>query len=325
MAIFLNREGIIKHFDRLFNEAKGEVVMVVPYISLTAEILTQLKVAEDNGVEVLIVYRENKLVDEEKRKLFSFKNITLLHHPNVHAKCYLNDDSLIICSMNLYEHSIKNNREMGVLLDFFSDEVCEKENLNETWSIDDQAIEKCLEEIQIILNASTVEKKSQFVLQKGFNFHTLKTRKDLLNELVLRINVSAENKRFEIDSASEYGPEIFCKNFQENVDLTMDIDMINEKQSRRQLSIRRINLDLKHPPEQIERLRKRFGSDFEYKFKYYKVYWPKGNSIKIYRDQKGFPDIWNRGSDTDHIKGLLKGGSVILKELKKNPEFLKIK
>lgn len=325
MAIFLNREGIIKHFDRLFEEAKGEIVMVVPYIRLTTDILNRIQQAEKKEIEVLIIYRENKLEEEEKKKLLSFKNITLLHHPNVHAKCYLNDDSLIICSMNLYEHSIKNNREMGVLLDFFSDEVCEKENLNETWSIDDQAIEKCLEEIQIILNASTVEKKSDFVLKQGFNFHILKTRKQLVLDLLNKVNALAENKKFEADLVSEFGPEIHCKNYQENVDLSMDLDIINLKTTRRQLSIRRINLDLKHPPNQLEVLRKSLGSNLEFKFKFYKVYWPKGNSIKIYRDQVGFPEVWSRGTDTDHIKGLLKGGLTLIKELKKIPDFSKIK
>ena len=36
--------------------------------------------------------------------------------PNLHAKCYFNEDRMIITSMNMYEFSEKHNREMGVLL-----------------------------------------------------------------------------------------------------------------------------------------------------------------------------------------------------------------
>lgn len=52
----------------------------------------------------------------EREKLHSLDNLTIMNHPNVHAKCYLNDSSMIVCSMNLYEYSEKNNREMGFCL-----------------------------------------------------------------------------------------------------------------------------------------------------------------------------------------------------------------
>jgi hypothetical protein len=37
--------------------------------------------------------------------------------PNLHAKCYFNEDRMVITSMNMYEFSEKHNREMGVLLE----------------------------------------------------------------------------------------------------------------------------------------------------------------------------------------------------------------
>ena len=48
MATFLNREGILKHFSRLFDEAKSEIVMVVPFIKLTNEITEKLKMISSN-------------------------------------------------------------------------------------------------------------------------------------------------------------------------------------------------------------------------------------------------------------------------------------
>ena len=36
---------------------------------------------------------------------------------NLHAKCYLNESTCIISSLNLYEFSQVNNNEMGVLIE----------------------------------------------------------------------------------------------------------------------------------------------------------------------------------------------------------------
>jgi hypothetical protein len=36
--------------------------------------------------------------------------------PNLHAKCYLNEGTAIVTSMNLYEFSQQNNDEMGILV-----------------------------------------------------------------------------------------------------------------------------------------------------------------------------------------------------------------
>ena len=35
---------------------------------------------------------------------------------NLHAKCYLNEESCIVSSLNLYEFSQVNNNEMGILI-----------------------------------------------------------------------------------------------------------------------------------------------------------------------------------------------------------------
>lgn len=327
MAIFLNKEGILKHFDRLFTEAKKEIVMIVPYIKLNDNILDKIKSAQSNGIEILIVYRENELNDLERKKLLAFNNITLLHHPHVHAKCYLNENSIIICSMNLYDHSIKNNREMGILLDFFVDEVAQAEKLKDSWfNSDDEAIEKAIEEIQIIINASTIEKKSKYVEQKGFKFEILKTEKNQLETLLLEINKISDNKTFSLAADENDTPFIGCKNFVENVNIKLDTDLIIAKESSRKVDIRRISLDVCLPEDQLKTLKDKFTRDLgEFKYQHYKVYWPHGNSIKIYRDQKNFPAIWERVSSNEEFSLFIKGCHKIIDDLKKVPEFKKIK
>ena len=57
---------------------------------------------------------------------------------NLHAKCYLNEQSAVIGSMNMYEFSEKNNREMGVLVTKEDDPEVFKDAWKETKSIFDE-------------------------------------------------------------------------------------------------------------------------------------------------------------------------------------------
>jgi len=57
------------------------------------------------------------LRNEELRNLTSLHRVELHFFENLHAKCYYNEEKMIVTSMNMYEFSEKNNREMGILID----------------------------------------------------------------------------------------------------------------------------------------------------------------------------------------------------------------
>ena len=50
-------------------------------------------------------------------------DIDVYFNEKLHAKCYMNEDTAIITSMNLYEASEKN-RELGVLIQKIATECC---------------------------------------------------------------------------------------------------------------------------------------------------------------------------------------------------------
>jgi hypothetical protein len=56
------------------------------------------------------------LNQNEKQSLAEFDSIKLFYHENLHAKCYFNENKMVISSMNLFQYSEINNREMGVLI-----------------------------------------------------------------------------------------------------------------------------------------------------------------------------------------------------------------
>lgn len=123
MQLFLNTSKLNTYIPKLITSSEKELIIVVPYIQVSETIYKSLKKADEKGVEITIIYRENKLSELEKKKIRTLNNLNLLYHPNIHCKCYYNGSSLIISSMNMYEYSEKNNREMGVFFHLNYDDV----------------------------------------------------------------------------------------------------------------------------------------------------------------------------------------------------------
>lgn len=71
----------------------------------------------------------------ERNSLADLKDVELYYFENLHAKCYFNEEMMVITSMNMYEYSEVNNREMGVLIDRTKDKDLFERAVNETLSI----------------------------------------------------------------------------------------------------------------------------------------------------------------------------------------------
>ena len=63
------------------------------------------------------MYGKSELQPEEVNWLKGLSYIRTSFCKNLHAKCYLNEESCIITSLNLYEFSQVNNNEMGIFID----------------------------------------------------------------------------------------------------------------------------------------------------------------------------------------------------------------
>ncbi|WP_024545491.1 phospholipase D family protein [Picosynechococcus sp. NKBG15041c] len=116
MAKFLTTSGTSHHIEQIIIGAKKTVVFLTPYLFLSRTLLERLQDADRQGIKIIIVYRQNKLRPVEVEVLNNFKSLDIFYSPNLHAKCYFNAKEMIITSMNMYEFSEKNNREMGILI-----------------------------------------------------------------------------------------------------------------------------------------------------------------------------------------------------------------
>ncbi|MBI2836481.1 MAG: hypothetical protein HYX85_02165 [Chloroflexi bacterium] len=117
MAQFLDTSGISFEIENIVKNARNELVLISPYLRLSKTLFERLKDTERNGVKnIILIYGKDELRPDEKSQLRRLKNLSLRFFVNLHAKCYYNQDSMVITSMNMHEFSEKNNREMGILI-----------------------------------------------------------------------------------------------------------------------------------------------------------------------------------------------------------------
>lgn len=169
MAEFLTTFGTSHFIEQLIISATKDLILVTPYLKLNQNLFERISDAEKKGIKITLIYGKDELPKQEMKRLLSFKNIQIYFCKNLHAKCYHNESSMIITSMNLYEFSERNNREMGILI--------EKDK-------DADIFRKALEEIESIKNNSKLE--------KNFEVQENKTKED-------KIDIESKEGKFELD------------------------------------------------------------------------------------------------------------------------------
>ncbi|MFX1296103.1 MAG: phospholipase D family protein [Promethearchaeota archaeon] len=121
--------------EKIIREAKGELTLITPFLKLSNLFLERLRDADNRGVRIKLIYGKKELDSEEYDNLNQLENLELYYCEFLHTKCYFNEDQMVITSLNLYDYSIKNNREMGVYLKRFEDEKLFNDALSEANSI----------------------------------------------------------------------------------------------------------------------------------------------------------------------------------------------
>jgi len=131
--------------EKIIRNAKEKLILITPFLKLSNLFLERLRDADNRGVRIKLVYGKKELDSEEYRNLNQLNNLELYYCNSLHAKCYFNEDQMVITSLNLYDYSIKNNREMGIYI---------KQEQNENLFND------ALNEVNSIIQSSQIEKLS---------------------------------------------------------------------------------------------------------------------------------------------------------------------
>ena len=135
MVKFLNKDKAYAEIVDIVSKADSKLVLISPYIKIPDDLLERLKYKDGKGIKTIVVCREKDLGKDLGAKVRSdlkqLWNLELRFDDDLHAKCFYNEKSMVITSLNLLESSERKNREMGVLLSSEEDANVFNEALSE--------------------------------------------------------------------------------------------------------------------------------------------------------------------------------------------------
>jgi hypothetical protein len=131
MAKFLTTRGAASELERIINYADKGLVLISPFIKIPSSLFQNLKAADKRGVKISIVHGKKQLDADTLAQFNELNNESAYFLENLHAKCYFNEQSMVITSLNLYDFSEQQNREMGVLISKNEDEEVFNEAVRE--------------------------------------------------------------------------------------------------------------------------------------------------------------------------------------------------
>ena len=142
MVKFLTTTNTSAKIEKIIKQAEKEITLITAYLKLAQTFYDRLIEADERNVNIMLVYgKEEKLKQKDLEKIKKLKNLELRFCENLHAKCYFNENLMVLTSMNLHQFSQSNNREMGVLI--------KRGDKN-----DEELFRNAKEEANLIINAS---------------------------------------------------------------------------------------------------------------------------------------------------------------------------
>lgn len=113
MAKFINTRKAVASIEDLIKDAEEKLILISPYLKLSNDFKELLTYRNNKDKITTIIFGKQELNPDEMTFLESLRFVVLKYNQNLHAKCYVNERQMIITSLNLYEFSMANNKEMG--------------------------------------------------------------------------------------------------------------------------------------------------------------------------------------------------------------------
>lgn len=116
MVKFLDSDGIKSELSSILKKSNDFIYLVSPYLRINDRYRAILKDMSDQGMEIHIIYGKKEMRSNEAEWCNSIQGMGVHYWKDLHSKCYMNEKMAIITSLNLYEYSMINNHEMGVVI-----------------------------------------------------------------------------------------------------------------------------------------------------------------------------------------------------------------
>jgi phosphatidylserine/phosphatidylglycerophosphate/cardiolipin synthase-like enzyme len=117
MVKFLDSDKITAELSTIIKDATIKVYLISPFLSFNLKYQQMIEGQNGKNVKIHIIYGKKESQDKNTDWLKALENVELKFCKNLHAKCYLNESTAIVTSMNFHDFSQKNNIEMGILID----------------------------------------------------------------------------------------------------------------------------------------------------------------------------------------------------------------
>ncbi|MBK6910730.1 MAG: hypothetical protein IPH10_07320 [bacterium] len=95
-------------------QKKEKVYLISPYLQLNTNVCDVINKAIAEGVEVRLIYRAGYELRQEDRKYLATAHVGLKTLGHLHAKLYVSELTALVTSLNLYNYSDKESRELGI-------------------------------------------------------------------------------------------------------------------------------------------------------------------------------------------------------------------
>lgn len=155
MAKFLNTSGTNYHLEELIKAARDRLILISPFLKLNDRIKELMADKDRLKIDVRVVYGKSELAPAEAEWLKALTFVRTSFCRNLHAKCYLSEEAAIVTSLNLYEFSMVNNNEMGILITRAEDPDLYREVYEEA-----QRLIRVSEEVRISVERVEQQKQS---------------------------------------------------------------------------------------------------------------------------------------------------------------------
>ena len=117
MVQYLNTQGAYSEIENIVNRAEHKLVIMSPYIQINRSLLQKIfHASEHRSIDVSLICRVNDIKPEEIAAMNRINRLEIFDLPNLHANCIYNEKTLIMTSLNLFDYSQINNRDMGAML-----------------------------------------------------------------------------------------------------------------------------------------------------------------------------------------------------------------
>lgn len=216
MAKFISTRKAVSEIEDLIKNAGEKLILVSPYLKLSKDFKELLHFRNGREKITTVIFGKQELNPDEMKFLQGLRFLSLKYNENLHAKCYLNDEKMVITSLNLYEFSMANNKEMGVLVDkndpsdveLYNDAFREVEFIRETSQPFELSSPKPQPIIRQAENKSTISKSSPKSSNNKPMGYCIRTGVEIPFNVEKPLSYEAYKKWNEY-SDTEY-PERFC-------------------------------------------------------------------------------------------------------------------